>query len=94
MSKCELTIELDKDSYRPGETITGKVHVCVNEDMRCDGLEVRLEWYTHGRGNREDEVVASQELAKGQWTPGRSAYPFQLTSPKKNRDLPQPLPQC
>jgi hypothetical protein len=53
MSKCDFSIDLDRDdaTYAPGDRITGTVQMCVNEDFEHRRIVVIREWRTHGRGN-------------------------------------------
>jgi hypothetical protein len=84
MSKCDLQIEFDQDqeTFRGGDTITGKVAVLVNKACTCRDLEVRLVWKTYGRGNRTGETIASQSLFSGEWESGqRHEHAFQFTFP-------------
>lgn len=84
MSKCDLKIEFDRSDrqYRPGEEVTGTVHVRVNRDVQCDALVVEHFWQTHGRGNRATGTKQSRVVFNGQWRAGESAsYPFSFTAP-------------
>lgn len=84
MSKCSLRIEMDKEQYRGGQTISGKVFVTVNRDVRCDQLLLTLGWRVHGRGNRFNEIDQEATLFKGQWHGGQSVvYPFEMTLPNE-----------
>ena len=81
MAKCELTISLDDSDrvYREGEAIKGVVHVRVDKDVTCNGLDVELAWRTHGRGNVDSGSAPSQMLFSGQWRAGEKLeYPFEL----------------
>ncbi|HYW78786.1 MAG TPA: hypothetical protein VE890_04380 [Thermoguttaceae bacterium] len=84
MSKCDLKIEFDRPDrqYRPGEEVTGTVHVRVNREVQCNGLVVEHFWQTHGRGNRATGTKQSRVVFNGQWMAGESAsYPFSFTAP-------------
>ncbi len=82
MSKCDLVVECEQDSYRPGEIIRGAVHVTVNAECTCNGLPLKLVWRTHGRGNRNNGIVTTQDLYQGTWFPGDThSYPFELEAP-------------
>ena len=84
MSKCELEIVFDNDKreYHVGDTVKGKVNVKVNASCQCDKLTLDHQWRTHGRGNRAQGRVDSENLFSGQWdTPGTYAYPFELILP-------------
>lgn len=81
MAKCDLSIELDQPDrlFRGGETVSGKVYVTADGDVKCTGLEVSSGWRTHGRGNVATGVVQSTILFSGEWKAGEVAeYRFEL----------------
>lgn len=81
MAACTLKIELDEpfQTRKGGEQVTGTVNVQCHKDIKCDGLEVRTEWTTHGRGNVDSGVCDSATLYTGTWQAGQSyQYPFKL----------------
>lgn len=85
MSKCDLSIELDRQppAYRPGETVRGKLHVFVNDDCRCDSLTVTLQWRTHGKGNKDKGPELMEPLGAFHWNPGESStHEFAFTMPE------------
>ena len=55
----ELTIALDsgRTGFAPGETIQGTASWRLDEAP--EGLEIRLFWYTEGKGDRDVEVVGT-----------------------------------
>ena len=48
--------------FRPGETIRGTVSWHLDED--AEALEVRLFWYTAGKGSQDVEVVETRHMAQ------------------------------
>ena len=81
MAKCELTVELDEPDrvYRGGDTVTGRVMVRADQQVKCNGLVIKCMWETHGKGNvargTHQEAVAFQ----GTWAAGTlEQYPFEL----------------
>ena len=81
MAKCDLSIELDHPNkvYSGGEKITGTIHVDVDADVRCKGLEVQSNWRTHGRGNVTKATTESVTVFSGEWMAGqRESYPFEV----------------
>jgi len=48
--------------YRPGEKVEGSVSWHLDAD--ADAVEVRLFWYTAGKGSRDVEVVESKHVAQ------------------------------
>jgi len=87
MAACELNIELDRPGalYEPGEAIAGTVRVDAWRAVRCDGLTVALEWYTHGRGNRDQGSIQRVELLKGEIPAGTTRYSFELRATAEPR---------
>lgn len=56
-----INIQLDnaESIYRPGDTISGSVEW---SEEAGDSLEVRLIWFTRGKGDRDFELVAAQTV--------------------------------
>ncbi len=84
MSKCDLTIELDQstDVFHPGDEISGHVVVRTDQDVRCDGLDVELNWRTHGRGSVASGDAQTIRLFEGEWADLTNLrYSFQFTVP-------------
>jgi hypothetical protein len=85
MSKCDLTITLDREPphYAPGEKVSGKLTVGVNEPCRCDALTVDLLWRTHGKGNKDAGTPNHELLGTFDWTPGEMhEHAFSFTLPQ------------
>lgn len=81
MAKCDLSIELDDPQgfHLGGGTVTGRVRVSADADVNCNGLEVRSEWKTHGRGNVASGTVGTVTLYSGEWRSGETnEYRFEL----------------
>ncbi|MEL6348359.1 MAG: hypothetical protein AAFV53_34935 [Myxococcota bacterium] len=82
MSKCDLQLELERSDYQAGDVVRGVVVVSVNQDVKCNGLAVRLGWRTHGKGNRDGETDREEIVYNGPWSAGhRHRYPFTFTLP-------------
>lgn len=84
MSKCDLTIVLDRKDrrYPGGDKITGRVRVTVNDVCTCNALTISLGWRTHGRGNEAAGPLAEEMLFQGEWLPAKTAeYKFEFTAP-------------
>ena len=56
----EVTLAGGRTAFSPGETLEGTAAWRLAE--RPESLEVRLFWYTQGKGDRDLEVVESQAL--------------------------------
>ncbi len=60
-SPVRVELEGGRAAYRPGEEVAGTVSWKPGGEAP-EHAEVRLAWYTRGRGERDAEVVASQVL--------------------------------
>lgn len=63
-------ITLTKKELSPYETLEGSVSWQLDKELK--GLELRLFWYTRGRGDEEAEVV--QTLPLGSGTGGQRSF--------------------
>ena len=84
MAKCDVRVQVDRGDrvYRPGDVVTGHVHINVNKSVQCDALKVTLMWRTHGKGNTERGSKQELVVATGErWEPGVRQYPFRYTLP-------------
>lgn len=84
MSKCDLQIVFDRANrtFRPGEEVSGTVHVRVNRDVRCDGLVIEHFWQTHGSGNTATGPKQTNVVFQGDWRAGEAfSYPFRFPVP-------------
>ena len=66
----ELSIELaeGRTNYRPGETLAGVASWRLDEPV--DELEVRLLWFTRGKGTQDVSVIDHREFR----SPGLSGH--------------------
>lgn len=74
-----MTLRIDLDEERgffPMETVTGRAHWDL-PDGAPDGLELRLFWYTEGKGDQDVEVVETQPVPAGS-PRGEAAFRFRL----------------
>ena len=75
MSTLEI-LNLSSEAFKPGEVLSGSVRWNFPEPQ--DELELRLLWYTKGKGSEDVEVVKSEAFDN----PGSSGErPFQLVLP-------------
>ena len=84
MSKCDVSLVLDRANrtFRPGEEVTGTVHVRVNRDVKCDAVLLEHFWQTHGRGNKASGNKATSVLHRGALQAGEAlSFPFSLIAP-------------
>lgn len=56
-----LFIENDRKAFLPGETLVLSVLWAL--PAKPDTLEVRLFWYTRGKGTEDVEIIATEKLA-------------------------------
>lgn len=71
----KLDIDNDQKNYIPGQQISGTV---VWEDFppETTHLEVRLIWYTQGKGTRDFELMAAVRLECANLPKGQQAFQF------------------
>lgn len=55
MNNLQITLLDSKNTFLPGETIEGRVFWSLDE--RPESLEVRLFWYTEGKGTQDVEIT-------------------------------------
>jgi len=60
MGWLQIETEGGKMEYLPGETVSGSVRWELNEPV--EALEVRLFWYTRGKGTQDVAVEATQRI--------------------------------
>ena len=74
-----LTIATDSGGtwFKPGERIEGTASWHLDED--ADALEVRLFWFTSGKGSPDVEVVAGKRMARPEIS---GSHSFEFTVPR------------
>lgn len=77
LNHLRVALASGKGSFAPGETIHGTASWRLAEAP--EGLEVRLFWYTAGKGQRDVGIVASQAIESNS-REGRREFAF--TTPK------------
>ncbi len=60
--------------FRPGETLQGSVRIIPKSDLQARHVFVRLMWLTEGRGDRDQAVIAEQDVYQGELKGGASSY--------------------
>ena len=60
MDLIEIHLAGDGESFAPGEPITGAVSWRL--DAPATGVEIRLFWYTRGKGTTDVQVVKAQHF--------------------------------
>jgi len=77
-----VEIKLDKDSYMPGETISGTARWQLEESVKS--IELRLFYYTEGKGTDDVEIVETTQIPNPamsgsqqfQWQAPQSPFSF------------------
>lgn len=60
MSEMKVALQDGQTSFAPGETILGSVSWRLDEAP--EALEIRLFWYTSGKGERDVQIVDTVEV--------------------------------
>ena len=60
MSSLRIATQVQRKTFRPGEEVSGAVGWTL--DKQPKSAEVRLFWYTAGKGTRDVGVVATRKL--------------------------------
>ena len=58
-----MEIQLSQTSFGPGDSIRGTVHWQPEESI-AESIEIRLIWYTAGKGDRDHEIVTSRNRCR------------------------------
>lgn len=67
MSKCDIRIQFHAEdrTVRGGSTVSGRVFITVNEDIRCKKIALTYFWKIHGRGNTHKSKNEPLILSEG-----------------------------
>ncbi len=78
MAKCDISVVLDEPdkTYAPGEKVTGRVNVRVDEPCACKKITVSFGWETSGRGNTRSSLIEHEVASESTIQPGEHVYPF------------------
>lgn len=60
MSRLSLDVDGGRSRFQPGDELVGHAAWSLGEPP--DGVELRLFWYTAGKGTRDVEVVATERF--------------------------------
>lgn len=83
MSELLLRLDDPRQSYHPGDTLSGELLLALTQETQCKAFRVELRWHTHGRGDIERDprpqviTFPHQEVMPA----GRSHHPFSFTLP-------------
>lgn len=78
MSELRIDVESDRRNFTPGEGLAGRVSWRVDETP--SSAELRLFWYTRGKGDKDVQVVDAVPFANPQSSDRRE---FRLPLPKE-----------
>ncbi|MEX1367780.1 MAG: hypothetical protein AB1Z98_31920 [Nannocystaceae bacterium] len=85
MGTVELAIILDESgaTYHPGDPITGRVELTVEEGDVHGALRAVLMWECHGRDIAHTEVMDRLDPSGGarRWSPGSHSFAFRFVCP-------------
>ncbi len=76
MSQLKIAIKEDRKTFRPGETVVGAVG--WKRDVAPKSAELRLFWFTRGKGTQDVGVVTTEHFDAPQ---AEEARPFRFTLP-------------
>ena len=77
MTTLHITVDRQAEGFLPGESLSG--HVRWDVDGALAALEIRLFWYTAGKGTQDVGIVATERLDAPRPSGGR---PFRFTLPR------------
>lgn len=77
MAELSIKTELDNLAYTPGETLRGEVAWEIDLMKNSDGGEVRLFYYTSGKGTQDVETIKTLAVAAGEAV-GSQKFEFKL----------------
>lgn len=77
MAELSIKTELDNLAYTPGEMLRGEVGWTVDLIKNSNGGEIRLFYYTSGKGTRDVETIATHSVDIGTEL-GSRKFEFQL----------------
>jgi hypothetical protein len=75
MTQIDIELDKQKTSYRPGDVVTGATRWRLDKPIKK--LELRLIWYTEGKGD-EDAGLAESQVVERPGLADRSSFQFVL----------------
>jgi len=79
-----LKVHLNRDdaTYKPGDAVSGYVHLDAGTDCQADAIEVGFEWMALSETGNLTQRVATKRLDGGTWKKGEHAeFPFAFIVP-------------
>lgn len=77
MAELSIKTELNNLAYTPGETLRGEVAWTIDLVKNSEGGEIRLFYYTSGKGSQDVEIVSTVAVPARQST-GKHKFEFHL----------------
>lgn len=83
MSHCRLSISTRDETVRPAGPVMGTVHVHVEKECECEGLELQpvLEVSGVESTTSHRDQAPTTTLFSGKWYPGHHEYTFEIKAP-------------
>ena len=75
MAQLKIEMSDDRLAFMPGQTIQGRFVWTLDRDVQA--VEVRLIWFTHGKGTQDVSIVATRRVEKPARS-GQDAFEFKL----------------
>ncbi len=71
-------------TYRPGDSIRGRVTLFTDSNVKCKHFFIRLGWHTEGRGSRYEEKIEELDVFQGELQGALpSTYDFSFVLPRQ-----------
>ncbi len=89
-----LSVRLNRTEarFRPGEAVSGYLHLDAGSDCQADSLEIAFEWVAHSSTGRHTQRVATRQLDGGSWAKGaHTEFPFAFVVPCGPASYTDPL---
>ena len=91
MATANVQITIRGDNYEgnisrfePGDVVSGSVQITPQEEIKCRGAAIRLQWHTEGRGTRDQHIVAQTPIAIERFEPNQQlSWQFSFTLPRE-----------
>lgn len=66
MGKCDLSLEMEKFQYFPGDTVEVTLKMVGNANFTCKDITIELVRRAHGRGNTHNKSLEKVSVFKGE----------------------------
>jgi hypothetical protein len=70
--------------FDPGLILEGTITITPQANLNCNGIKVRAEWHTEGRGDRDQQKADERIVFQGVLAGGQPVvFAFRLTLPEQ-----------